>query len=137
MSQLHSLQKRLGRAEVAQVLTGLEPALHIRGSRGGRATLQHAAIARHVGQGELLPGQPGAATQSRVQGPQDSGPLLGTALCQLEESHVHPAVHQCGESSVTGVGGHQLEEEPRHVGLTLDGTHVLDTELHLQCGDCG
>lgn len=119
---------------MAQVFAGFEPALDISGSRGGRATLQYTAVTDDVSQGELQTSQPGVAAQGGVKGPQDRSSLLGAALRQLEESCVHPAVHQGGKSRVTGVGSQQLEEEARHVGLTLDGTHVLDTKLHLQFG---
>lgn len=122
---------------MAQVLAGLDPALHVGRGRGGRAAQQHAAVAGDVGERELSAAQPGAAAQGGVEGPQDGGALLGAALGQLEEGHVHPAVHQRGGGRVARVGRQQLEEEARHVGLALDGTHVAHAELHLQLGDCG
>lgn len=122
---------------MAQILAGLDPALNVGGSRGSGASNQDAAVADDISQGQFWTTQPGVPTQSRVEGPQDSGLLLGAAFCELEESGVHPTVHQRGLSRVTGVRSQQLEEEARYIGLTLNGTHALHTELHLQFGNCG
>ncbi|KAG7243593.1 hypothetical protein INR49_011150 [Caranx melampygus] len=106
----------------------------------GQTTLSRFAersSSRRCQPGEFGSSQPGVADEGGVEGPQDGGSLLGAALCQLEESCVHPAVYQGGESGVAGVGSQQLEEEACHIGFTFDGTHVLDAKLHFQFGDCG
>ena len=131
------MHKGVGLAEVAQVLTGLQPPLDIGRGRGGGAGLPHAAGAHDVGQGELRPRQPGAPPQSRVERAQDGGPLLGPALRQLEERRVHPAVRQRGGGRVAGPRAQEAEQEARHVPLPLHRAHGLHAQLHLRLRHCG
>lgn len=123
-----------GRVERGQVFAGPHPLLHAgRHHRAAGPRLPERGPQHHVGHREFVPNEPGALPESRVHGAEHGGLFSTASLFELKDGCVHPAVHE-GQAHGVLLPAQEREQEAGDVAFALDGTHGLDTELHLRLG---
>lgn len=103
------------------------------GTTAPQARLPERGPQHHVGHREFVPNEPGALPESRVHGAEHGGLFFTASLFELKDGCVHPAVHE-GQAHGVLLPAKEREQEAGDVAFAFDGTHGLDTELHLRLG---